>query len=400
MSGQEPTGPDPFDGLPFLGDLARMLQQQGPVNWDAARQFAASVASGGAVEPNVEPLDRIHLEDLGRVADLHVREVTGLETAVGGRAPSIVPVNRGVWVQRSIDTYRPLFEAMATALRDADADAGASAPGDSTDAGPEAFLGGLLQLLTPMLLGMAAGSMLGHLARRSFGQYDLPVPRPPSHELLVVSATVDEFAEAWSLPPDDVRLWICVHELAHQAVLSVPHVRARLTSLLHDYAAGFTADPTALQQRLEGLEASDPTQGLASLQQAFGDPEVLLGAVQSPGQQALLPHLAALTAAIEGYVDHVLDRVGGRLIASYPRLTEAFRRRRVEEGPSQRLVDRLLGLTLDQAQYDRGEAFVAGVIERAGDDGLTRLWRSERELPTPAEVDAPGLWLARIDLPD
>jgi hypothetical protein len=28
------------------------------------------------------------------------------------------------------------------------------------------------------------------------------------------------------------------------------------------------------------------------------------------------------------------------------------------------------------------------------------LWRSARELPTPAEVEAPGLWLARIDLPD
>jgi uncharacterized protein (DUF2342 family) len=40
------------------------------------------------------------------------------------------------------------------------------------------------------------------------------------------------------------------------------------------------------------------------------------------------------------------------------------------------------------------------VVERAGEDGLARLWATERELPTPAEVDAPGLWLARIDLPD
>ena len=61
---------------------------------------------------------------------------------------------------------------------------------------------------------------------------------------------------------------------------------------------------------------------------------------------------------------------------------------------------RLLGLELTQDQCDRGETFVAGVVERAGKRGLERLWRSERELPTPAEVDAPGLWLARIDLPD
>jgi uncharacterized protein (DUF2342 family) len=40
------------------------------------------------------------------------------------------------------------------------------------------------------------------------------------------------------------------------------------------------------------------------------------------------------------------------------------------------------------------------VVERGGDDALARLWSEPRTLPTPAEVDAPGLWLARIDLPD
>jgi uncharacterized protein (DUF2342 family) len=43
---------------------------------------------------------------------------------------------------------------------------------------------------------------------------------------------------------------------------------------------------------------------------------------------------------------------------------------------------------------------VQGVIERKGEDALTRLWSDELDLPTPAEVDAPGLWLARIGLMD
>jgi uncharacterized protein (DUF2342 family) len=72
----------------------------------------------------------------------------------------------------------------------------------------------------------------------------------------------------------------------------------------------------------------------------------------------------------------------------------------VTAGPADRFVERLLGLHLDQAQYDRGAAFVRGVLERSGPDALARLWAGERELPTPAELDAPGLWLARIDLPD
>jgi uncharacterized protein (DUF2342 family) len=39
------------------------------------------------------------------------------------------------------------------------------------------------------------------------------------------------------------------------------------------------------------------------------------------------------------------------------------------------------------------------VIDRAGREGLSRLWQQAGALPTPAEVDAPGLWLARLDLP-
>jgi uncharacterized protein (DUF2342 family) len=95
-----------------------------------------------------------------------------------------------------------------------------------------------------------------------------------------------------------------------------------------------------------------------------------------------------------------MDSIGTGLLQNYSMLTEALRRRRVEADPSDRFVERLFGLELTQAQYDRGEAFVEGVVERAGEAGLSRLWESESTLPTPAEVDAPGLWLARIDLPN
>ena len=40
------------------------------------------------------------------------------------------------------------------------------------------------------------------------------------------------------------------------------------------------------------------------------------------------------------------------------------------------------------------------VVERAGLEGAHRLWLSPRELPTPAELDAPGLYLARLEFDD
>jgi uncharacterized protein (DUF2342 family) len=69
----------------------------------------------------------------------------------------------------------------------------------------------------------------------------------------------------------------------------------------------------------------------------------------------------------------------------------------VEADTSDRFVERLLGLELSQDAYDRAGAFTAGVVERAGDDGLKLLWSSASHLPTPPEIDAPGLWLARIE---
>lgn len=383
--------------MPFFGDLAKMLQKQGPVSWEAAGQLALSIASGGESEPNVDPVERIKLEQLARVAELQVADATGLEPSHGGRGVTVLPVTRTQWVQRSLDAYRPLFERLAGSLA-------ATPPADAPDPGepfgpasadPANLFGPLMAMIGPMMLGMTAGSMLGHLSRRSFGQYDLPVPRPASDELLLVVANLDEFGSEWSLPADDLRLWVCLHEIAHHTVIGVPHVRARLTALLEDYVSGFEPDPTALESRLGDL---DPTSGdaLAGLQGVLSDPEALLGAVQSPAQLELLPRLEALVTTIVGYVDHVMDRVGGRLIGSYDMVTEALRRRRVTADESDRFVERLLGLELTQAQYERGEGFVTGVVERAGIEGLDRLWADEADLPTPAELDAPGLWLARL----
>jgi putative hydrolase len=380
--------------VPFIGDLANMLQNQGPVAWDAARQMAVSIATAGASEPNVDPADRIAVEQLARVAELHVSGATGRQVAV-----SLMPVTATNWVMRTLTDYKPLFERLAATLKSDPTDAPSLGEFDGLSADdPVGFLAPLMQMIEPMMLGMAAGSTVGHLAQRSFGQYDLPVPRA-GNEIMVLLANVDEFGVEWSLPRDDLRLWICLHEVTHHAVLTTPHVRARLESLLHQYLEGFHTDPHALENKMSELEVNDLS-NMSGIQDLFSDPEVLLGAIQTPAQRDLLPPFEALVSVIVGYVDHIMDSIGSTLIGSYDQVTEALRRRRVEADPSDRFVERLFGLELTQATYDRGTAFVDGVVERAGDEGLARLWKSERELPTPNEVDAPGLWLARIDLPE
>ena len=372
---------------------------------DPARQIAMAVASEGGSEPNVDPVVRIGYESLLRVAELQIADRTGLQVAHAA-ALHLRPVTRTAWASASVDAYRPYLTRMSHIPGDSgdpggplDMGSGPHLDPSGQDADPStAWLSGLLAAMAPMMAGITTGTMVGRLALRSLGTYDLPIPRD-GDELLIVVPNVEAFATDWSLPAEDLRLWICLHEVAHHAVLGVPHLRTVLTDLLTQHAGAFRNDPSALRDRLGDIDLTGGPEALVRLQESL-DPEMVLGAVRSPEQEALLPRLEALVAVVIGYVDHVMDNIGSTLIGSYRQVTEAVRRRRVGTGEADRFVERILGLDLTQEQVDRGAAFVDGVVERSGGEGLDRLWADERNLPTPAEVDAPGLWLARIDLPD
>ena len=80
------------------------------------------------------------------------------------------------------------------------------------------------------------------------------------------------------------------------------------------------------------------------------------------------------------------------------RIAEAVRRRRVEHNADDLYIERLLGLRLTHQQVQRGKKFIAGVVDRVGEARLSALLARPQALPTPAEIDAPGLWLARLEL--
>src|SRR5207302_4704933 len=296
MSDKGPSG-DPFEQLPIFGDLARLFSEQGPVSWDVARQIALLLATEGQPESNVDPILRMGFEELARVAELNVANATGLPTAPGGGVLQVRPVGRGEWAQRGLEAYKPLLERLATAL---------SLPGAEEEVEPDSgtdFLGSIGKLPGPVLLGMQSGLMVGHMALRSLGQYDVPLPRPLSDELLVVPANIDTFGNEWSLPEEDLRLWILIHELVHHAVLGVPHVRARLGQLLDEYVSSFEVDPHSLEGSLGDIDLGDPS-GLQSL---LGNPETLFGAIQTSTQREVLVRIEALVVPLVGYVDYVLD---------------------------------------------------------------------------------------------
>ena len=396
---------NPFGDMPFdFSAMANMFGGGDP--WAQAKQIAASVATGGESEGNVDPGDRIAFEQLARVAELQVSTITGRSVGAG-TPPQIRPATRHEWALATLDAYRPLLETMADTMSQTLSESGQDLlPGDADIPGMPGgmfsgdFMAQIMKMLGPMMLSMTAGSMAGQLARTSFGGYDLPIPRPASSELLVVHANIEAFVEEWSVPTDDVRLWVCLHEYLNHSILRLPHIAERLSNLTTRYVSAFESNTEAITGQLGGLDpmnAMDPS-SMGQLEGLMNDPEALMGVVQSDAQRAMMPEISAVLAAVVGYVDHMMDKIGSNLIGSYSMLAEAFRRRRVTADPTDRFLERMLGLELDQACYDRGRAFIDGVVERGGDEALNRLWASERELPTPNEIVAPGLWLARIDI--
>jgi putative hydrolase len=394
------TDSDPFDesnsfgGLPFFGDLSKMFQSQGPVAWDAAKEFAKQLATDGEAEPNVEPIDRISIEELTRVAELQVAKITNLDSSQSGKPVKIEVVTRNEWAQETLVAHRDLTELLATQL--------SAPPTTSADNNLEAqMLGGLFKFLNPMMIAMAAGSMAGHLATHSFGNYGLPIPRS-GNKIFIIDRNIKEFADEWTLEVTDIRLWVLIQELTMHSILSRPHVADSIMSLLSKYVKGFHHNPHSLQEKFENLDlsGSDPSQIQSQLESALGDPDTLLGAMRSDEQASVVPDLETLLSVVVAYTDYVIQESCTQLIASYTSLVEVFHRRRVTADTSDRFVEKLFGVNLRIELIEQGQLFINGVIERAGRDGLEQLWTERRNLPTPNELLAPGLWLARIELPD
>ena len=387
-----------------LSQVMRILQSTGPVNWEVARQTAEWVALEGRPDPSVASADREQLEELAHAAQTLVVGETGLTATF---ATALATVGAKGWVDLHLVALRPVLEAMAATLGEAmqqvgddddeadDVTGAGGFPGMPGLAGL-AGMGNMMGLLAPALLGVQAGSMIGYLAQHALGRYDLPLPTSDAPSLCFVVENIDTFESEWSLPRDDLRFYVALHETVHAAVRSVPWLRERLVALATQYVSSYEIDPSAFEAEFGMIDPQDPE----ALQQLTESPERVLGAMQSAQQVAPRDELQRLTSVMEGYADHVMGLIGRRLITTFDQIHEAMQRHRVERGEAERFIEGLLGLKLERAHYERGQAFVDGVVERAGLDGLNRLWDDPSMLPTPNELDAPGLWLARIDLPD
>ena len=347
--------------------LADLLRSPGPVNWRLAREIAESVA--GPAEP-IEPWLLDEYRDLLATAARLVDQATPLD-AIAAAVTVGIHDRRG-WAAANVESLAYVAEPVAAKLA-------AGNEGSS----PLAMLG-------PALMGMQVGSTMGSLSRRVLAGFDSDLPAGSPTGASFIVPNIEAFAPEYGLDPRQVRLWVALTEVTHEAVLALPWVRERFHMLVDQLVESLELDPEAIQRRFEALQ--DPEE----LQRLMEGPGGVGGIFRGDAEPEARDHLRALTVFIDGYAGHVVEDVGAAMVPQADRVREALDRHRAEPAEGEDMLVEMLGLSREPGDHRMGMAFVADIERRWGSDALVRAWEGPDGIPTLAELTDPVGWAARI----
>ena len=384
----EPNLPeDAFADVPLLREIQRvLLSGSGPVNWELARQVGIASATWGRDDPRPTEEDQRGLEGAVRMTELTVADLSGMDPPP--EVTAVRAVRRAEWVEANVRGLRGLFEPTAERMAKVLQGARGEEPAEAAEGAQ--MLEAVLERMTPLLMGAQVGAVLGALGQRVLGQYELPLPRADQPALLFAVPNIAEFEREWSLPSDEFRAWVAMHETTHAFDLGRPWVREHFLGLVGEVAGALEFDLAAIQDRLEGLDLSDPQR----LSEALGG-DLITGELTDE-QRLLLRRVQAFMAAAEGHADHVMAVLGRERLSEFSRIDEAVRRRHEGRSQEERAVERLLGIDVKAEQYRLGRAFCDQVAEATDEVTLARMWESAEALPSMPELEEPRLWLARM----
>jgi coenzyme F420 biosynthesis associated uncharacterized protein len=255
-------------------------------------------------------------------------------------------------------------------------------------AGP---LAGALRIASGATLAAEAGLVIGYVAQRVLGQYEvslLQADAPP--RLLLVGPNLVGARAQLEVDRDSFFTWIVIHELTHAFQFqAVPWLREHLGGLMRRYLE--TVEVRMERGAAGGLPSIPEPSKLVEAFREGG----LAAIVQTREQRELMGEMQAAMAVVEGYSEHVMDAMAADLLPDWRQLREAMERRRRSRSAPERIIERLLGLNLKMRQYELGRRFCDAVAEREGIEGLNRVWSGPEAIPTPGELHHPAHWLER-----
>jgi coenzyme F420 biosynthesis associated uncharacterized protein len=345
-----------------------------PVDWELAERVARRFAGR-------EPIATSYLggslhSDFSAVttqAEQLVGDFTGLHAP--GTASACV-LDRPQWVHANVASMRRMLHPLTARV------------GDRMARSPIAPIG-------RRVAGTEMGVLLGFMAQRVLGQYDLLVPEDPetprdSDAVYYVGANILSLEKRYAFRPRDFRLWIAIHEVTHRAQFTaVPWLKQYFLSLVDRALAIVDPDPGRLVQAM--VRAADELRkGRNPL-----DDGGLVALFASSEQRSVLAQVQALMSLLEGHGNTVMNELGRLHIAGQERMARVLQARRRSRGITG-ILYKLLGFESKLRQYEVGEAFVAAVERAGGPRAIDAAWRGPESLPTMDELTRPEEWLTRV----
>jgi coenzyme F420 biosynthesis associated uncharacterized protein len=242
--------------------------------------------------------------------------------------------------------------------------------------------------------GAEMGALMGFLAQRVLGQYDLLGPDEAGNDdadaVYYVGPNILVLEKRYGFRPGDFRLWIALHEVTHRFQFrSVPWMKGYFLSLVDATMGLIEPDPKRLVRALERA-AEAARRGRNPL-----DDGGIVALFATDEQRKVLDQVQALMSLLEGHGNYVMDRLGERHVTGQERMSAALKARR-QSGGVGGTIRKLVGIEMKLRQYEIGEEFITHLVETAGPEALDAAWRGPDCLPTMAELEAPERWLERV----
>ncbi len=371
----------PWGDVPLFREIQKILSAGGgPINKELAKQVGVAIATQEGDPPTRADSLRRMERAVGDIEPL----AAGYTRRSADEPARIRLIRRGEWVKESLEAWSWLFEHLA----------GRFSP-DVHGVDREEEQGALqatLAQITPLLIGIQIGTLLGHLAREAIARYDLPIPRDDDGRLFFVDSNIAGVAADYRFEEEAFAQWLALQSVArHLVVRTTPWASRYFKSLLIEIVDAMEIDIGDLERRMSQLQSGGFEELQEGLQQLGGLP-----LVETDRHRRAIRRLAAFVAVFEGYAIHVAGAIADTMLPSAPQIQEGMLRRRVAGSTGDEMLSSVLGVGFDRELEAAGRTFCAAVVELRGVAALNRMWDAPDNLPTYDEIADPFAWMERV----
>ena len=212
----------------------------------------------------------------------------------------------------------------------------------------------MLGAVNRKVIGAQMGLLLGFMAQRVLGQYDLSLLSPdPSLRgtLYFVEPNIARVQQQLGLSDEDFRLWIALHETTHVFQFEAfPWVRPYFNDLLRGFLGQVSDQLSGL-----GIDFGQIVNRVLGGKGTTGD-QHWIETMLTPQQRALFDKMQALMSLVEGYSNHVMNAIGERLLPSFQSIEQRIEQRQKNRSLLEELFNRITGMDLEAGAVPPGRS--------------------------------------------